>query len=416
MEIASFGLTDTGREREHNEDFLLVEPDLGLFAVCDGMGGQNAGEVASRLAATTIRRVVAQKKDLLVPAGNGTVAPEKLAGLLRTAIDAACNAVHEEASRDKAKHGMGCTRTALLVAGGKAVLGQVGDSRLYLCRGGTCTQLSEDHTVVAEMLKQGVLSPEDVASFAYRNVITRANGKDFTVLVDTLVFDLVLGDTLLLCSDGLYGYFPDPGELAALLAAPDPENIPARLVRLANDRSGGDNITAIVIRAKETALNAGDTQRSNDVLSGLDALRRIEIMRDLTMAEVVKLNQVFEEVRFPQGGVVMNEGEVSDTLFVLVEGSAEVLRGGKRIAVLPAGAHFGDMSLLSCRPRSATVRALEPSRMLVVDRTRLYGFLQQDAMLAAKFFWKIAETLARRLEDQIANERAPLPVGAAPGR
>jgi serine/threonine protein phosphatase PrpC/CRP-like cAMP-binding protein len=374
---------------------------LGLFIVCDGMGGQNAGEVASRMAIEAIRRVVSDGFAADEAAGAPAPGPERMAALLRAALETACAEVFDAAAADPSKTGMGTTCSALLVRGGKAVLGHVGDSRLYLCRGGNLLQLSEDHTWIAEAIKQGVFTPEEAASSPYRSVILRAIGKDRTVLVDTLVFDVVLGDTLLLCSDGFYQYAPDPGELSELLSAPDAEEIPARLIALANERGGSDNITTIVLRACETTANAAERGRSNEVLAGLGALRQIELMRDLTMAEVVKLKQAFQEASFPAGALVISEGEVSDNLFVIVQGTCEVLRAGHRIATLPAGAHFGEMALLSSRPRSASVRALEPCRMLAVDRTRLYAFLQQDAMLAAKFFWKLATTLSARLDEAL---------------
>jgi CRP-like cAMP-binding protein len=234
-------------------------------------------------------------------------------------------------------------------------------------------------------------------------VITRAIGKERTVIVDTLVFDVVVGDTLMLCSDGLHQYTKDAAELAGLLGAEDVENIPARLVALANERGGSDNVTAVVARGQASEADYASAQRATDVRANLETLKRIDLMQDLGMAEVVRLNQIFQEVHYPAGSVIVQEGDTSDGLFVIVQGSAEVLRGDRRVATLPAGTHFGEMSLLSSKPRSATVRALENARTLFVDRARLYGFLQQDGMLAAKVFWKLAKTLAKRLDE--SNEK-----------
>jgi len=404
MEIASCALTDVGKMREHNEDFALADPALGLFVVCDGMGGANAGEVASQLAATTIRTVVASNRDEIRSVLDGEMPPERLGALLREALETACRTVYDEAARDVSRKGMGCTCTALLVAGQKAAFGHAGDSRLYLSRGGAVTQLSQDHTWIAEAVRQGVFTPEEAELSPYKNVITRSIGKERSVLVETLVFDLVLGDTVLLCSDGLHGFVKDPPELASVLANPAVEGAARHLIQLANERGGTDNISAVIVRASETAATGADARaRRTAVMANLGTLGQIELMQGMTMAEIVRLNQVFHEAEYPAGADIIHEGEVSDALFVLVQGSAEVVRGAARIAILRAGAHFGDMSLLSSRPRSATVRTLEPSRLLMVDRAGLYGFLQQDALIAAKVFWKLAETLSRRLDELLAS-------------
>lgn len=406
MEIASCALTDVGKMREHNEDVCLADPALGLFLVCDGMGGANAGEVASQLAATTIREVVATHREVVGSVARGETPPERLGAILREALETACRTVHDEAARDAARKGMGCTCTAFLVAGGKAALGHAGDSRLYLARGGAVTQLSQDHTWIAEAVRQGVFTPEEAEFSPYKNVITRSIGKERSVMVETLVFDLVLGDTVLVCSDGLHGFVKDPAELAQLLAGDAVDQIARHLIALANERGGTDNISAVVVRSLETAATGADLHaRRSAVMANLGTLGQIELMQGMTMAEIVRLNQIFHEVEYPAGTIIIHEGEVSDALFVLVAGSAEVIRGSARIAVLRAGAHFGDMSLLSSRPRSATVRCLETSRLLAIDRARLYGFLQQDALIAAKVFWKLAETLSRRLDEVLAHQQ-----------
>jgi CRP-like cAMP-binding protein len=146
-------------------------------------------------------------------------------------------------------------------------------------------------------------------------------------------------------------------------------------------------------------MTDAEKKRTDDVLKNIDAIRCVELMRELTMAEVMRLAQAFTEVRFDAGDFSVKEGEISEHLYVLVAGAVEVLRGDRRIATLPAGSHFGEMALLNLRPRSATVRATEPCRMLTIDRQSLYDFLRHDGMLAAKFFWKMAQILSLRLDD-----------------
>jgi serine/threonine protein phosphatase PrpC len=404
VQIIAFGSTDLGRERTLNEDAMLMEPALGLFVVCDGMGGHAAGEVASNKTAQVVREVLAQKQELLVGLDRGTVKPEAVAAVLRHGIELACQQVFDEAARDRAKRGMGTTCTAAVVRAGKLMMAHVGDSRLALCRNGQTSQLSQDHTFVAEAIKQGVLKPGDPRGQKFSNVVTRAVGPQRSVLVDTAVFDVVMGDTILLCSDGLHQYFDRLEELGGYLSAPALEAIPGTLIALANERGGSDNITSIVIRAVEDGPPATDDEkkRTSDVLENIDAIRHVELMRELTMAEVMRLAQAFVTVRFDAGDFIVEEGESSERLYVVVTGSVEVLRGDRRIAKLPAGSHFGEMALLNLRPRSATVRATEDCRMLTIDRVSLYELLRHDGMLAAKFFWKMAQILSLRLDDAYA--------------
>ncbi len=407
MSISSCAKTDVGRERTLNEDSHLADPDLGLFVVCDGMGGHAAGEIASSRAAATVRRSLEEKRELLAGLDRGAVRPEAIAAVLRQGIERACQEIYDEATADKSKRGMGTTCTAAVVRAGKLVLAHVGDSRLVVCRGGQVSQLSQDHTFVAEAIRQGVLKADDPRAQQYSNVVTRAVGPQRSVMVDTAVFDVVSGDTLLLCSDGLHQYFPDAAELAIMLGAPKVESIPDALIGLANERGGSDNITAIVVRIPTNQLSAAEKKRTSNVLKNIDALRHIELMHELTMAEIMRLAQSFSEIQVDAGDFVVREGDVSENLYVVVTGSVEVLRGERKIANLGAGSHFGEMALLNLRPRSATVRATSTCRMLTIDRERLYEFMRHDGLLAAKFFWKMAQILSLRLDDAYDMEGEP---------
>src|SRR3982751_2137566 len=179
--------SDTGRKRRRNEDSYVVAPPL--FAVADGMGGAQAGEVASKLAAAALEDT-----------DPGTISgPEKITQLIQEAN----RRVYERASSDPATSGMGTTMTVALVEGGGVTIGHVGDSRAYLVREGKLEQLTEDHSLVNELLKSGKLSREEADIHPQRSVITRAVGTDPDVDVDAFVVDAREGDIILLCSDGL---------------------------------------------------------------------------------------------------------------------------------------------------------------------------------------------------------------------
>ncbi len=226
------GVTDTGRRRLRNEDAFICEPPL--FAVADGMGGARAGEVAAGLAAAALEE-----------AGSETRGAEGVAAL----IVEANKRIWERSLNDPRTTGMGTTVTAALVdaASGAVAIGHVGDSRAYLLRDETLEQLTTDHSLVAELVESGVLTPEEAERHPQRSAITRALGTEPTVEVDAFTMQAEPGDLFLVCSDGLSAMLSDEAVSSAIETADrDPERAAAALVAAANARGGEDNITVVL--------------------------------------------------------------------------------------------------------------------------------------------------------------------------
>jgi len=399
VKIEAYGLTDVGSVRQHNEDCFLIDESLGLYVVCDGMGGHAAGDLASKTAAETVQGKLNEHRDLIEAVARGKASADEAATLLRQAIQAASAAVHEIGRNDKAKRGMGTTCVAVLVLGGKGIMGHVGDSRLYLSRSGAVYQLSEDHTFIQEAIKRGMITPEQAEESPHQNLVTRAVGPNPSVLVDSLVFDLLPGDSLLLCSDGLHGYVKDHGELSTALRRPDElYGICKHLIDTANERGGADNITTVCIRALKSS-EPSVTERADRVTAELSALGHIVLFSDLDMKELVTVANASDHHDYKKDEIVVTEGDVAETLFVIVSGAAAVTRAGKQIALLRAGDHFGEMALLSRRPRSATVRCLRNCQMLALERDAFYEIMRANSVIAGKFLWRLAQTLSLRLDD-----------------
>jgi serine/threonine protein phosphatase PrpC len=260
-----YAATDVGRVRDHNEDNFLVDKKLSLFIVADGMGGHAAGEVASAIAVRTVHDEIKREKELLDDYTNGAtgaskVTPKDVVALLEHAVQRACSKIHEEARVDAAKRGMGTTLSALLVVGHQGFIAHVGDSRIYLSRGGKVQQITEDHTVFNELIKRGKLTREQIEKVQQKNAITRAVGVYERVEVDTLVIELTVGDIIVLASDGLHGYLESPDELREPLAMEGDEGVKA-LITLANERGGKDNITTLVVKVGEEGATDADRAR-----------------------------------------------------------------------------------------------------------------------------------------------------------
>jgi len=249
----SAGLSDVGRRRVSNEDSYYHDDSVGLYAVADGMGGHAAGEIASQEAIDTVRGMVRQGEGLLRAVEAGDHSPEALwrvGRLLESAVQAATYMVFGIAQSEPDQAGMGTTLSALLLCGQYGVTAQVGDSRVYMVREGQVAQLTEDHTLIAWQVKQGLISESEAQHSPHKNVITRAVGSREYVQVDTHFFQIEPGDTFVICSDGLHGYLRDE-EIPAITAL-GPESAVRRFIEIANARGGRDNITTIVVTAGPT--------------------------------------------------------------------------------------------------------------------------------------------------------------------
>ncbi|MGZ3420343.1 MAG: PP2C family protein-serine/threonine phosphatase [Polyangiales bacterium] len=247
MKPRSAAKTDVGKKRTLNEDAFLVDDDLGLYLVADGMGGHAAGEIASSEAVATAYGMVKQAHGSLKKLQGALDDAQTRAArrLMESAIQAATYMVYTLAELDREKSGMGTTITGLLVLGDHAVTAQVGDSRIYQIRDGEVRQLTEDHTLIAWQLREGIITQEEARRSPHKNVITRAVGNREYVQVDTNLVPLAQGDRYLICSDGLHGYLR-AAEIPEIAERGGEEAVQA-FIDLANERGGKDNSTAILV-------------------------------------------------------------------------------------------------------------------------------------------------------------------------
>ncbi len=394
--------TDVGRVRDHNEDCALVDEALGVYIVCDGMGGHAAGEVASELASRTVLETIRAAAGESAPDAEITTEEStRIESVLRSALENANVQVRELGVHDRAKRGAGTTCTVLLIREGRGFLGHVGDSRAYLRRQCAVHRLTVDHSVIERAIEQGMPREEAEATYP-SNALVRAIGPHPNVIVDTLVFDVLPGDTYLLCSDGMHEYFPDEaGELGSVL-----DQAPAlsadKLITLANERGGGDNITAVVVRvqADDTATEL-EALRTTHVRQDLAALWDLQLFNDMSYPELLEIADVVKTQVVPAKQAIVTEGGTSDCLYVISSGNVRVERGGQTIAELGPGSHFGEMAALTSRPRTATVRALVPTRLLALTRPAIYRLFARRPAIGMKFLWTLAQVQSIRLDEAL---------------
>lgn len=402
-EVRFAALTDVGKKRDHNEDNFLVDKKLGLFVVCDGMGGHAAGEVASAIAVRTFHEEVKKGRDLIDDYVAGKTGSEKVSArdiqhMLEFAINRASSRVHAEAERDTGKRGMGTTLVALLIVGNQAFLTYVGDSRIYMLRDGVLQQMTEDHTVYNELIKRKKMSREKVEKLAQKNAITRAVGVYEHAEPDSLMVDLLAGDRFLLCTDGLYQYFEDDMEtMGRHVMDPDMDAGIKLLVDGANQAGGSDNITGVILTVGDAKER--DEDRAKRLQLKRDILARMPLFRPLNDRELLRVLQVTDVVPYRAGQYVMREGERGEELFIVLSGNLKVMRGETELATLTTGDHVGEMALVRSQPRSASVVAANDSDLMVIRRTEFFEILRKEHQLAVKLLWQFLGVLAERLAE-----------------
>lgn len=382
--------THPGKKREQNEDALLALPEYGLFVVADGVGGRAAGEVASALTIETFREAA--------PALQAAIGryEERREWASRNAVLEALDAVCQQASQrvyeeseTQGKRGMTTTLVCTLVGGGAAFVAHVGDSRAYLLRDGLIRQLTEDHSMVNELVRTGQMTYEDAKRSRYRSVITRAIGLYPTVQADLMSIEVMPGDRIVLNSDGL----SDPvssDTIESLACQDDVDTATDKLLLAALDAGGPDNITVILVEPEATAQTEA-------------ARARAQVMQDLFLFEGLpfharlRVSRICREFVFLDGQDLVTEGSTGDAMYVIVQGTTQVSRSGVTLATLAAGEHFGELGLLEDHTRTATVQGTSYGSAIVIRRDELKEFCQREPALGNQILWRMLAVLGRRL-------------------
>jgi serine/threonine protein phosphatase PrpC len=403
MELTFAAATDVGRQRQHNEDNFLIDKKLRVFMVADGMGGHAAGEVASSIAVHEIRDAIYNNRDLIerYRVDQPGVQAVEILQMLEHAIQAACSTVYNRAQAEPDKRGMGTTATVLLIAGApdhlRGFIAHVGDSRVYLSRQNQSHVLTEDHSLMNELVRRGKLTRGQIETSPYKqykNAVTRAVGVYQSVEVDTFDFDILPGDRFLLCSDGLYAYL-DENKLAELLSEGDVKDSPTRLIEIANKGGGHDNITSVVVRVGDSG--AGVAPRMSEAAVKLDVLKGMQMFRYLSYKELVRVSNIAEIVDVAADKTIFSQGQPGDAMYVVLSGSVRLSKDGAVLARLDKGQHFGEMSLVDRSVRSLNAIAAEATRLVSINRKDFYEIIKKEPQLAVKLLWSFVQVLGARL-------------------
>lgn len=385
--------TDVGAVRTRNEDNLLVDPNVQLFVVCDGVGGRAGGAEASQIAVNSIGAAVAKHKKEIeeFSEGIGQTARRDVALFLERAISDASRTIRHHALANTELSGMATTAAALLVAGNQAFVAHVGDSRVYLVRANSLHLLTEDHSLLNDMRRRGRAIDASSMAAGYQEALTRALGVLDTARVDLLDLEVLPADRFVICSDGVHGVV---GEelMQQLVVQGAPQLAADELIEAALQKGAPDNATAIVV----DVLDDSAQDRAIRVRRRLEAIQAVTIFRYLPFADLMRVAGIARELRWPAGSPFFREADAGDSMYILLSGQVAVAKNGIELSVLQPGAHFGEMALIERAPRSATVTASTDCEVLVIEREGFYGLLSEEHT-AVKLLWGLVRMLNARL-------------------
>lgn len=434
---------------EVNRDFASVHNDVGLYLLCRGLNDDASGEFAANAAGDTIlSHIVPHAGDLSrVPTTAEGYA--NLARWLLAALERASSHLHQLGAREAFPRGLAASCMCMLFYGDKVITAHVGNTRAYLVRGGKAYQLGEDHSQVSAAAKTDILAAQDPDAITYGGLMTRSLGARDRVKVDTNAYAVLPGDTFLLCTDGIYRNIPTTRDIAAVLAVPELDVIAPALIAAARRNGSEDCATGVVVRvrpeevqitreeleqsaeappaAAHGVMGSGATQLSDMresaapgsqqiqtrriPVTGQDgdmlAIEKVKIFQDLGHQQMILLSEHLVKRIFHQGASIIREGDRSNSLFVIVSGKTKLTRNGATVTRLLTGQHFGEMALVSQRPRSATVLAISQVRCLELTLDNFNKLATKDADLVFKIVFKLAQAMALRLENEL-DKRLPL--------
>lgn len=388
--------TDVGKKREHNEDNLLSLPEMGIFLVADGVGGRACGEVASAMCVEAFSDEAQQIAASIVAfdRSRSNEARNAVLSELDRVCQVATRRIYETAESEDRK-GMTTTMVAVVVGGGSAFLVHVGDSRAYLFRDGEVRQLTEDHSMVNELVRSGKMTWPEARASRHRHVITRAVGLYPTVQPSRGSFDLLPGDRLILCSDGLSDVV-SPERMLQLVGAYEPTKAVDELIQAALDRGGPDNVTVQLIEPL-------GSPRTDQAVVRARTLEHLFLFEDMPYAARLQVARIMDEHWFSPGDVLVTEGEAGDSMYIVTEGQVRVTVAGVALATLGQNEHFGELTLTDHLPRSATVSAASFGSAVSVSADVLREFCMLEPSLGNQLLWKLLHVLGQRL--RAANAR-----------
>lgn len=398
MKFDAWALTDVGNVRDNNEDSHLLDVGHGVFVVADGVGGSEAGEVASDHLVQRVARAAPEIKRLANESDpvSDKDARERVFKYILDLLQEINREVYDLGKEINPTLPSATTCDLLVMSRNCAFIAHVGDSRVYLFRQNQIFRITEDHTF-AEQLKREAVADERILD-RFRNVLTRSIGGKPQVEIDALFIDLQPGDHVLMCSDGVTDYLTGT-EILDFANQKDGDELVHLLIREAKDRGGADNITALLVHVKGVSAEPTLRDLSFDTLQQADILGKIALFEGLDLRELIKVLRIVYERRFTHGQPIMMPGEAADCLYVVGEGEVFLRHNGQTPVRLTEGQHFGGLALVSNEARTSSAHAVGDTLVLVVPAAKFRELVADDLAVGNKLLWNLLNMLGQEIRE-----------------
>lgn len=397
MKCSHTSATVSGQSHVSNQDAFVVDEALGAYLVCDGIGGHRGGDIAAQTACAAALEHLQKNSAIIEAAKVAGSSIEPLSELCTAAVLAANERVYRRSKADQTVSGMGTTIAMLVIAGGRGVVAHAGSSRVYVCRNGELIQLTKDHKLAQELIDRGLLTEQKAASLPYARALSKAVGLLEAITPDCLSLDALPGDRFLIVTDGVTQALPKD-ELRQIVAGPGGGSSASTIIKTAADRGGSDDATAIVVvPAAEPQESAEQLARSEQVVLKTELLQEMFLFKPLASSDIMEIVGQSELVPSKTGDVLFAQGSVEQNIYIILEGTFNVVVDGTVVAKLAKGSHFGEMSWLSHEARSATVRCAVDGTLLKVSALFLQSFILKSPECGVRILRELARELSSRL-------------------
>lgn len=394
MEYLSTGESTKGSDRIKNDDHFLIKDEVGLHIVCDGFGEDGRGALASQMTTDFIARVMMAQKKVFTE--YKTKPTDKLRHDITELVEQAVNKISLQIlsiiSKESIRRQMGTTLSMVLVAGNGVFLAHIGNSRIYLLREDSVHLLTEDHVRKKTDKKTKMVDDELSAHGLSSTALTRMLGASQQLKVDLLYFEVMPGDTLLLCTDGASDVL-DNTKIFEIIKETEEANLSKAILAYAKSHNPNENATAVTISftpSKKKSETATPQAKFSTLL-------KIPLFSQFDYKEMSKVMTFMKTKKFKAGDKIVTEGETGEELFVILAGAADVIVNEKIVAELRDCDYFGELSLIDKEPRSATVTAKSDLEVLVLERKNFEHLISHEPQLSVKMLWRFAQTLTSRI-------------------
>lgn len=370
------------------DEYVYCDDESGVYALADGVGESRASRTAARLFCEQARVHRNLLKKALATGDSDRQTRERAIRLVDRVFNRAAETIYELARRKPGLGGMATTGVLLAVGPAGAVLGHVGDTRAYLLGDAGLRRLTDDHTLVDQMMDRGLIRESEQDSFSQRSVLSRTIGHTPTVVADTLWLDVSKGDSVPLCSYGMYRTFDDL-ELGQLLV----RGIDSAVRTAASRRKGREDVSGLMVQVAPPL----DAPPAMDTETKAQCIRNMPLFRQLGDPELIRVLKIVYEHRLAPGTALCQEGDPGDSIWIVYQGRLDVSKGAHHLTTIGPGGYLGELSFMDGQPRSATVTAIEPTTVLTFGRDDFRALVQRDPTLSAKMMWAFMLNLSARL-------------------